>query len=166
MNNSIIVSTLPVDILRLIREYGDINELFNTCKSLYELKKYVYIWKLNKKYSLKYFYERDFRTLVRSKMEYSHKQLCINLSNTDIIGLNTLDNIYILNISYTKIKDNQSVHRLKNIDTLIMTNNMGLAAYIFCGQSVDGVKNIIVKPTPTNYSQHLIRGFGGLTFSN
>ena len=118
------ITILPVDILRYLQEFANINELFHTCQSFYKIKKYVYIWRLNKEYSYKYYQEHEFRILVQSKMCETFQQLCINLCYNQCLicdNVENLDNLHELNVAYTNFTA-ADINKLNNVGKLTVLN--------------------------------------------
>ena len=84
---------LPVDVLRVIVDLGGYplsHSLAATSRHFYNVSRHLY-WKLNKTYSLKYYDDEAFRTVVHSRVENPSKQLSLNLSKcnkiTDVSAL-------------------------------------------------------------------------------
>ena len=70
---------LNIDLFKIINEYTDLRSLCDTCSLLsITLKKYIN-YKLNREYSLMYYYDILFRNKVLSKIFNPYKQLHLNL---------------------------------------------------------------------------------------
>ena len=81
---------LPLDVLRLVFEFCEgSNFLTATNRYFYNVRRHLYL-RLSRKYSLEYYEDEDFRTLVRSRVENPSIQLSLTLrgcSNiTDVCG--------------------------------------------------------------------------------
>ena len=86
------------DLFRTINEYTDLRSLCDTCSLFATLKKYIN-YKLNKEYSLMYYDDILFRTIVLNKIFNPLKQLKLNLSCCDnITDVSVLCNIHTLNL--------------------------------------------------------------------
>jgi len=85
---------------KLFIKYTDLFSLSNTCSLLYKSKKYLN-YKLNREYSLKYYKNKTFRTMVLEKIFNPQKQLYLDLSEyvDDIRYVGHLGNVYSLNLS-------------------------------------------------------------------
>jgi len=109
------------DIVYSINEFIPYNNnLLNCNKYLYELKLKYY--KLNKEYSLKYYFDNDFKNLINSKITNSRLKISLNLSNSYEItdeGIKMLGNIHTLNLSGCDKITNEGLKILSNIKKLI-----------------------------------------------
>ena len=118
--------------------YTNINNLLNTTKNFAEYKKKYYYWKLNEKYSKKYYSDFNFRSLLLSKIIRPENQISLNLDNIHfIIDTNIVKNINslslkrndIIDISLLKNLSNLDLsycYNIENIDTLLNLNELNL----------------------------------------
>jgi hypothetical protein len=106
-------------LFRELVEYTSCWNLSITCKLLLERKKYV-DYKLNRKYSLKYYKDKYFRTKILEKIFNPRKQLYINLNfYGQITNVSILANVYCLKLRCcNKITD---VSALRNVKILILS---------------------------------------------
>jgi hypothetical protein len=108
------------DIVYSINEFiKDDNNLLNTNKYLYELKLKYY--KLNKEYSLKYYFDNEFKNLIDSKITNSKFQLSLDLSFCDGItdeGIKILGNLHALNLFGCYEITDEGIKYLGNLHTL------------------------------------------------
>ena len=106
-------------IFRDINKYTDLRNLCDTCSSLSKLKKYIN-YKLNKQYSLMYYNNILFKTMILNKIFNPRKQLQLNLSFYDTINAIVLDNVYSLDLSNCNSIIN--ISELKNVKILDLSN--------------------------------------------
>jgi hypothetical protein len=123
-------------IIQLINEYiKDDNHLFNCNKYLYNSK--LKYFKLNKKYSLQYIQDINFKNLIHSKIINSKFQLSLNLSCRGVItdeGIKYLGNLHTLNLSYCDEITDEEIKHFGNLHTL----NLGI-----CGKITnEGIKHL------------------------
>ena len=84
------------------KKFNEINKYLNQIYKLYyKLYTYKNIYiRLNKKYSLKYHEDEEFRTLVRSRVENPRNQLSLSLSNChNITDVSALGRVHTLDLS-------------------------------------------------------------------
>jgi len=137
-----ILKLLNEDIFSVVKEFlpkGKFNNVINTCKEIKkecEMLKYI---KLNRKYSLKYYYNEKFREKVLLSIKNLKMQLSITLGQLyfddgqnyviDFEDIKVLNGVHILdlsNINKLNVKGLNKVHTLdlsgckkvKNINTL------------------------------------------------
>jgi hypothetical protein len=133
---------LSEDILKYIQDFVDITKLLNTSNYFYNIKKYIYIWKLNHEYSEKYINNNNFRKLLNEKKVINcNKQIyhlhlskikdmikcqfisSLYLDNSKIEDLNIINqcNLYKLNLYYCyNIRDISSLANHINLQKLIL----------------------------------------------
>ena len=74
------ITHLPLDVLRLVFEFCEgSNSLTATNRYFYNVRRHLYL-RLSRKYSLEYYKDENFRTLVRSRVENPSKQLSLTLT--------------------------------------------------------------------------------------
>lgn len=107
-------------LYKMINDYEDIKQLCDTCKEYQEYKKILSI-KLNKEYSLEFYRNFQFRSIILSKIIDPYEQLSIDLSDCDeVVDVKYLNNLRSLDLSCCKnIID---VRSLTNIHTLNLSN--------------------------------------------
>ena len=104
------------DLFGVINTYTDLRSLCDTCKLLSTLKKYIN-YKLNKKYSLKYYHDVLFRNKVLHKIFNPNKQLYLNLEDCRYItDVSVLGNVHTLDLS--RCSNITDVTALGNVYTL------------------------------------------------
>ena len=111
---------LSADILRLVVDFSnDGNSLTATNRYFYNIRRQWYL-KLNKAYSLKYYDDEAFRTLVHSRVENPSKLLSLNLFDcNNITDVNALCGVHALDLfNCQNITD---VSALGNIHTLTLS---------------------------------------------
>ena len=123
-------------VFELIR-YIDVTNLLNTTKLLkYVKKKFIYR-KLNKKYSLEYYNNEEFRNIIHNSIKNPNKQISLNLSEckkitdvsalgnvhnlnlsdcNNIIDVSALGNVHTLDLSGCKITDISALGRVHTLD--------------------------------------------------
>jgi len=117
-----------IDLFRYINEYTDLRSLCDTCLLFTTLKKYIY-YKLNREYSLMYYDDILFRTIVLSKIFNPSKQLHLNLSSCDYItDVIVLGNVYYLNLSYCENIINVIADNIYNLDLSYCKNIINVIA--------------------------------------
>ena len=109
---------LPFELIEYIQEYTNINNLLITCKSFDLFRFELFKWKLTREASYKKYYNNiSFRHTILSRMKYPHKQLLINLSDSDVEDVSSLSNVHDFNLSHcfciTDVSALSNVHTLK-----------------------------------------------------
>ena len=106
---------LPVEVLGLVFDFARVrtqNEKHNprslsqphmsltaTNKHFYDVRRHLYL-RLNRKYSLKYYQDEEFRAHVHSRLENPSKQLSLNLSKcNNITDVSALGGVHTLDLS-------------------------------------------------------------------
>lgn len=112
---------LPIEIWRLIQEYGPLYALFGTNKYFFSLKRDIYFYYFNRNYSVFYYKDQVFRKLVQSRINIS-KQLFIDMGGTRhnnkplVEDTSVLAGVHTLSLfAYRGVKE---VSDLGNIHTL------------------------------------------------
>ena len=70
---------IPGNVFLIINEFCSVNKLLETRRFLYQVKRRVGIYKLNRTYSLEYYNDATFRELVLQTINNSSKQLYLDL---------------------------------------------------------------------------------------
>ena len=97
---------LPVDVLRVIVDLGGYplsHSLAATSRHFYNVSRHLIYLGLNQEYSLKYYDDEAFRTVVHSRVENPSKQLSLNLSEcSNITDVSALGGVHTLDLSECK----------------------------------------------------------------
>ena len=89
-------------IFELMR-YIDVTKLLNSTKLLKNVKKKFIYRKLNKKYSLKYHHNEDFRMIIHDSIENSNKQIGFTFIHKLKIGCTNFNIIiFIIKFIYSQ----------------------------------------------------------------
>lgn len=93
------------DIIINIQEFTDINNLLNTNKEIFsDIKKNMYVWRLNHRYSEEYINNKDFRKLLNDKINNKNKQI-YHLHLNKIKNIDKCQFIKSLNFDHSRIKN-------------------------------------------------------------
>lgn len=114
------------DILSIIKSFTNISKFLYVNKKIYQLKKYLYDWILNKKFSLQYYKSFVFKIKLNNLMINPNKQLSLIINDDDelIENMSILSNVYSLNLSFRQKFFNENMYNingLSNIHTLVLS---------------------------------------------
>ena len=125
------------DILSYIQNFTDIKNMLDTTKKYNSIKDNIYLWKLNKEYSIKYLDNiNQFRTLIHNhknihKLSFSGEydvnfslNYYINFNELNDEQCNILENVRVLDLSFCNYITDVSM--FKNVHTL----NLSFCNYI------------------------------------
>ncbi len=123
---------LPVDVLRVIVDLGGYplsRSLAATSRHFCNVSRHLY-WKLNKTYSLKYYDDEAFRTVVHSRVENPSKQLSLNLTRcSTITDVGALGGVHTLDLSGCgKITDVSALGGVHTLDLRRCSNIIDVSA--------------------------------------
>ena len=104
-------------VFELMR-YIDVTNLLNTTKLLKNVKRKFIYRKLNKKYSLEYYDNEEFRIIIHNSVKNPNKQISLYLSNCyKITDISALGKVHTLILSHCY--DITDVSALGNVHKLI-----------------------------------------------
>lgn len=128
MNTTIIKDNVfyNKDILSIIKSFTDMSNFLHINKKIYQLKKYLYDWILNKEFSLQYYKSSVFKIKLNSLMINSNKQLSLIINDDDelIEDVSIFSNVYSLNLSFRQKIFNPNMYNvngLANVHTLVLS---------------------------------------------
>jgi hypothetical protein len=99
--DKIILTDLLLEQLQGYVNHITINNLLNISKKYKNAKKLQFYWKLNNKYSVKYYRENDFKYKINSLFTNMTRQLSLNFGGYDAIwDVTSLRNIHSLDLSF------------------------------------------------------------------
>ena len=116
--NHTTLTTLPVDMYRVIHEFTSINPLLDTCKSMREIGPELRYVKLNAYYSLQYYNDSNFRMRVNASVLRTKRQLSLEFfNNAEISDTSYLGHVHTLNLSFCfGIRDVSSLGHVHTLD--------------------------------------------------
>ena len=109
---------LPLDVLRLVFEFCEgSNSLTATNRYFYNVRRHLYL-RLSRKYSLEYYEDEDFRTLICSRVENPSVQLSLDLRDCrNITDVSALGGVHTLDLSECeKITDVSALGGVHTLD--------------------------------------------------
>jgi hypothetical protein len=114
----------------LVQNKTDVNNMLNVSKKFLVMKKSEFYWKLNKEFSLEYYYNFSYRSRLDSLLSKANTQLSLNLvRRIDISDVSTLSNVHTLDISYCyRILDVSALANVHTIDMSYCVNISDLSA--------------------------------------
>jgi hypothetical protein len=99
--DKITLTDLLFEQLQRYVNYSTINNLLNLSKKYKGVKKLQFFWKLNNKYSVKYYRENDFKFKLNALLDDVNRQLSLDFGGYDSIwDVTSLRNIYSLDLSF------------------------------------------------------------------
>jgi hypothetical protein len=114
-------------------DYYWINNLLNTSQKYKSAKLSAFHWKLNKKYSLRYYKEILFKKKFHMLLIDVNKQLSLDLHNTEIIDVSSLKRMYSLNLQCCRnIVDVSALGAVKLLDLSFCNKIVDLSALHGC----------------------------------
>ena len=142
MNN---LTDFNQDIFSVIKEYLSIeefNNLINTNKEIKNECKGLRYIKLNRKYSLKYYYNENFRNKILLLIEKTNEQLSLNLSNIKEIDY---DENYEYEYHNDRIdfEDIEYIENIKNVFSLDLSNTGISDVSIFSNVKILNLSNCV-----------------------
>ena len=114
------------DLTGFIQKFIDIKNLLDTSKKFNNIKKNIYLWKLNRMYSYKYYYDNIFRNKIHDKITNIKQIYKLDFTNSDISDVSIIKNTHIL-ILY-------GCFNIKNVDALGNVYELDLS---YCENIVD-----------------------------
>jgi len=159
---------LPIDVLRLVIGFAGIRHTFGswglrphmsltvTNRYFYSMRRHLYL-RLNKRYSLKYYEDQQFRSYVHSRLENPSTQLSLDLSKCyKITDVSALSGVHALNLrecyKITDVSALSGVHTLdlrecSNITDVsalggVHTLNLSYCHYITDVSALGGVRTL------------------------
>jgi hypothetical protein len=137
-NSSTLIDTIVLTdvLLEQLQGYVDyywINNLLNTSQKYKSAKLSAFYWKLNKKYSLRYYKEILFKKKFHMLLIDVNKQLSLDLHNTEIIDVSSLQRVHSLNLQCCRnIVDVSALGTVKSLNLSFCDKIMDLSALHGC----------------------------------
>ena len=135
-------------VWELIR-YIDVTNLLNSTKLLKRVKNKFIYRKLNKKYSLKYYDNEEFRMIIHDSVENPNKQINLNLNCCEeITDVSALGNVHTLNLFYCdKITDVSNLGKVHTLDLshcyqITDVSNLGNVHKLIMSKDMQNIKGV------------------------